>query len=153
VRRRTDLAALVDQVITDQRLQWQARGLTVQREGGPLWAEVDADKLATALANLLSNAIRFSPLGGTVRLLLSLRGGLARVEVCDQGPGIVEADRARIFDPFYRGAHQPADAPRGSGIGLSIVHEVVSAHAGRIALLTSQRGAHFSIELPHATSH
>lgn len=153
VRRKTDLVALVDTVIADQRLQWQARGLTVRREGGPLWAEVDADKLAAAVANLLSNAIRFSPLGDEVRLQLSLQGSLAVLDVCDRGAGVAEADRGRIFDPFYRGAHQPADAPRGSGIGLSIVHEVVSAHAGQIALLASERGAHFRIELPHASSH
>lgn len=151
VRRKTELSALVDRVIADQRLQWQARGLAVRREGGPLWAEVDADKLATAVANLLSNAIRFSPAGGTVRLGLSLHGHLARLDVCDEGPGVAEADRAQVFDPFYRGAHQPDGAPRGSGIGLSIVHEVVSAHAATIALLPSERGAHFRIELPHAT--
>lgn len=153
VRRKTELAALVDQVIEGQRLQWQARGLVVRRDGGPVWAEVDAEKLATALGNLLSNAIRYSPVGGQVMLQVALHGPRARIEVGDAGPGVAEADRPRIFDPFYRGAVQPADAPRGSGIGLSIVHEVVAAHAGRISLLPAQPGAHFRIELPHASSH
>lgn len=151
VRHKTELSALIDRVVADQRLQWQARGLAIRREGGPVWAEVDADKLATAVANLLSNAIRFSPSGGTVRLELALQGDVARLDVCDEGTGIAEADRARVFDPFYRGALQPDGAPRGSGIGLSIVHEVVSAHAATIVLLPSERGAHFRIELPHAT--
>ena len=151
VRRKTELAALVDRVVAGQQLQWQARQLNVQREGGPLWAEVDADKLATAVANLLSNAIRFSPLGGTVRLALSLHGQHARLDVCDDGPGIAETDRDHVFDPFYRGAHQPEGALRGSGIGLSIVHEVLAAHAATVVLLPSERGAHFRIELPHAT--
>lgn len=151
VRRKTELSALIDRVIADQRLQWQARSLVIRREGGPVWAEVDADKLATAVANLLSNAIRFSPAGGTVRLELTLLGDVARLDVRDEGAGIAEADRARVFDPFYRGALQPDGAPRGSGIGLSIVHEVVSAHAATIVLLPSERGAHFRIELPHAT--
>lgn len=151
VRRKSDLAALVDQVVASQRLQWQARGLEVRREGAAVWAEVDADKLGTAIANLLSNAIRFSPAGGAVRLVLSLQGTVARLDVCDDGPGVAEADRARVFDPFYRGAVQPEGASRGSGIGLSIVHEVVAAHAGTIVLVPSDHGAHLRIELPHAS--
>lgn len=152
VRRKTELGALVDRVIADQQLQWQARQLGVQREGGPLWAEVDAEKLSTALANLLSNAIRYSPQRGRIVIALSLRGGHARLEVRDEGPGIAEADREHVFEPFYRGALQPEGVLRGSGIGLSIVQEVVAAHAATIELLPSDRGALFRIELPHATA-
>jgi two-component system sensor histidine kinase GlrK len=151
VRRKTELAALTDRVVTGQQLQWQARQLKVQCEGGPLWAEVDADKLATALANLLSNAIRFSPVGGRIALSLSFHPPLARIDVSDQGPGIAPEDRVRVFEPFYRGTHQPEGALRGSGIGLSIVHEVVAAHAATITLVPAESGAHFRIELPHAT--
>ena len=65
-------------------------------------------------------------------------------------PGVAAADRARVFEPFYRGELQPADAPRGSGIGLSIVHELITAHGGQIELQADGPGAHFHIELPHA---
>lgn len=151
VRRKVELGALLDRVVSEQRLQWQARRLPVQREGGPVWAEVDADKLATALGNLLSNAIRFSPVGAPIHLALALQGDRALIDVVDAGPGIDPADHDRVFEPFYRGRRQPHDAPRGSGIGLSIVQEVVTAHAGTIALRPSTRGTHFRIELPHAT--
>ena len=146
--REVDVAALIRQVIEQQRLQWQRRDLTVVCQGDSLKVEVDADKFATVIANLLTNAIRFSPHGGTVLFTLQrLRKGIA-ITIADQGPGVAEEDRHRIFEPFYRGRHQPENASRGSGVGLSIVQEYVSAHGGRILLIPSAQGACFRIELP-----
>ena len=135
VRRPTDLNALISAQITLQQLQCQARQLTLVVSGAPLQVEVDADQLGVALGNLLSNAIRFSPLGGRIEFTVSKWPGRARIDVTDQGPGVAPADRARVFEPFFRGERQPADAPRGSGIGLSIVQELVRAHDGQIDLL------------------
>ena len=149
VRRATDITALIKDLVSQQRLQWQARQLALQVEGGPVAAEIDADKLGTALGNLLSNAIRFSPLGATIRFSVTRMPGRACIDIVDQGPGVAAADRARIFEPFYRGERQPTDALRGSGIGLSIVHEYITAHGGQIELMDDGRGAHFHIELPH----
>lgn len=149
-RRRCDLAELARQVAESQRLQWQARGLQVSIEGGSLHAEVDAEKFAAVLGNLLANAIRFSPAQGRIHLLLSrLPRGLA-IDISDEGPGVAPADRELIFEPFYRGERQMPDSLRSSGIGLSIVREYVAAHGGHVALLPSAAGAHFRIELPHA---
>lgn len=149
-RERTDLRLLLEQQIEAMRLQWQANDLSVRAEGAPLLMPVDRELMASALGNLLINAIRFSPPGGQIRLLLSSEPGLARIDIIDQGPGVAEADRTRIFEPFYRGQHQPPGAAQGTGIGLSIVHEYIVAHGGRIELLPSAAGAHFRIELPHA---
>ncbi len=149
-RQRTDLTVLLEQQVDSQRLQWQARNLKVRVEGEPLEALVDADKVGTAVANLLSNAIRFSPPDGTVRLLVSRVSGNARIDITDQGPGVARTDRERIFEPFYRGERQPQDMVRGTGIGLSIVQEYIAAHGGRIELVPANEGAHFRIELPHA---
>jgi two-component system sensor histidine kinase GlrK len=150
-RQRIDLRALVERVVEDQRLQAQARQLEVQVAGGPVWAEVDPDKLAVALGNLLSNAIRFSPMGGTIEFAVSRQADAAWVEIADSGPGVAAADRPRVFEPFYRGERQPRDAARGSGIGLSIVHEYVVAHGGLVTLLPEGPGARFRIELPHVS--
>jgi two-component system sensor histidine kinase GlrK len=147
-RGRVELGALLERVVNEQRLQAQARQLRVIVTGGPAWAEVDADKLATALGNLLSNAIRFSPVGGTIDLHLSQHTDMVRLQITDAGPGVAPSDRERVFEPFYRGERQPRDAARGSGIGLSIVHEYIVAHGGRIALLPDGPGARFRIELP-----
>ena len=153
VRRPVELTALIADQIEAQKLQWQARKLNVTVTGWPIQVEVDAEKLGTALGNLLSNAIRFSPLGGRVVFEVSQWPGRARIDVIDQGPGVAAVDRARVFEPFFRGERQPPDAPRGSGIGLSIVQELVRAHDGQIDLLmpdhNSAPGAHFRIELPH----
>jgi two-component system, NtrC family, sensor histidine kinase GlrK len=150
VRRRTDLLALLQASVDLQRLQWQARQLRVTVEGEPVQAEVDADKLGTVVGNLLSNAIRFSPAGADIRLLLNQGPGWVTLDVVDQGSGVAAGDRERLFEPFYRGQNQPEGALRGSGIGLSIVREYVQAHGGRVQFLHDGPGAHFRIELPHA---
>ncbi|MCJ7799106.1 MAG: HAMP domain-containing histidine kinase [Polaromonas sp.] len=148
-RQTLDLLQLLEQQVDAQRLQWRARELSVSVVGESLHMDVDPEKIGTALANLLSNAIRYSPLKGLIRLELSRLPGLARIDIHDQGRGVAPADRERVFEPFYRGERQPTDGVRGSGIGLSIVHEYIAAHGGRIVLLPDQPGAHFRIELPH----
>jgi two-component system, NtrC family, sensor histidine kinase GlrK len=171
VRKPTEMGALVAGLIEEQQLQWRARGVQVQLrcrpegapEGGPITADVDAALLGSAIANLLSNAIRYSPAGTTIVITLSQSGDGLFIDVADQGPGVPPAERERIFEPFFRGQQQPADGLPGTGIGLSIVAEAVAAHGGRVRLLDGdtsasarpvpQRlatGAHFRIELPHA---
>lgn len=153
VRRPVELGALVQRLVAEQQLQWRARGLTIAIEGAPLTAEVDAELLGSAIGNLLINAIRFSPPGGTVTIALAREGALASIEVADQGPGVPAADAAHIFEPFYRGSVQPEGGLPGSGIGLSIVAETVAAHGGRVQLRPAdpaRPGARFRIELPHA---
>ena len=150
-REPTDLLALVEEQIETQRLRWQAHQLSVRAEGPSMVLPVDREKMASAIGNLLSNAIRFSPQGGLVRLVLQDDAGRACLDVIDQGPGVAEADRDRVFEPFYRGERQPTDTVRGTGIGLSIVHEYIGAHGGRVQLLPARHGAHFRIELPHAS--
>lgn len=149
-RKPTDLLQLLEDQADAQRLQWQARDIHVEVSGPHLNLEIDAEKIATVVANLLSNAIRFSPNGGHIRLTVLATPGKACVDVSDEGPGVAPNDRERIFEPFYRGSNQPADAARGSGIGLSIVQEYVAAHGGRVVLLPDHPGAHFRIEFPHA---
>ena len=148
-RQSTDLLALAQAQVDAQHLQWRARELSVTVSGTAQRMEVDPEKIGTALANLLSNAIRFSPQHGHIQLTLSQAPGRVQIEISDQGVGVASADRDRIFEPFYRGERQPTDVVRGSGIGLSIVHEYVAAHGGRIELRAAPTGAHFRIELPH----
>ncbi len=145
-----DLSALLRQAIDSQRLQWQVRGLRVETEGSAPILTGDADKLSVVLGNLLSNAVRFSPDGSTIRFVLEDDGaGGARIHCIDSGPGIAPDDMERVFEPFYQGQRQPPGPRRGNGIGLSIVREYIEAHAGTIQLLPHEGGAHFQIELPH----
>jgi signal transduction histidine kinase len=88
--------------------------------------------LAQAVANLLANAIEFSPPGGTITVTITRRQHEARVEVCDQGPGIPPADREAVFDRFHRLDPSRARSTGGSGIGLALVREIAAAHGGRV---------------------
>lgn len=148
-RRSVDLVALLQKVIDEQRLQWQARDVQVELISEPATGMIDADKLAAALANILSNAVRFSPQGGKIVFMVgATKSGLA-IDCIDQGPGVAPEDVGRIFEPFYQGSRQAAGARNGNGIGLSIVREYVAAHRGTVQLLPRRSGAHFRIELPY----
>lgn len=147
-RTSVDVLALLHQVVDQQRLQWQARGLQVSVRGSALLLLADADKLAVALANILSNAVRFSPEGGCIGIALGARRGVVEIDCVDQGPGVAPADVERIFEPFYQGSRRVAGARNGNGIGLSIVREYVRAHHGTVQLIARPQGAHFRIELP-----
>jgi two-component system sensor histidine kinase GlrK len=148
-RTKVDLIALLQRVVDGQRLQYQARELDVSVSGTPASALVDADKLALALANILSNAVRFSPKGGSIAFVVGSSPEGHSIDCIDQGRGVAPQDAERIFEPFYQGSRQAAGARNGSGIGLSIVREYVVAHHGTVKLLASDVGAHFRIELPH----
>ena len=150
-REPTDLRSLLEAQVEEQRLSWQSRGLEVRVEGDAVTLPLDRKKMSSAVGNLLLNAIRFSPSGGRIVLRLAQDAGGVSIDVIDQGPGVAQADRERIFEPFYRGERQPVDTVRGTGIGLSIVQEYVRAHGGQVRLVGSRPNtSHFRIELPHA---
>ena len=98
--------------------------------------EVDKGQLHRAVGNLLDNAIKFSPQGGTVTVRAYREDeGAVRFEIEDEGPGIPPQDLPRIFDPFYKGKSGKA----GSGLGLAIAKSIIEAHGGRIWAETSPR--------------
>lgn len=146
---RVDLASLIQRIVQRRELHAQSRQVSIAVELGDLAiAVLDEEKLSVVLDNLLSNAIDFSPQGGVVRLLVRRGQAGLRFECIDQGPGIAPEDRQRIFDPFVQG-RQAAPAPRqGSGVGLSIVRELVRRMGGQSGLESAERGAHFFVELP-----
>jgi two-component system, NtrC family, sensor histidine kinase GlrK len=156
VRRPVALHTLLRSLVAEQQLQWRAKGLRVEVQGDEATADVDEALIRTALGNLLANAIRYSPAQRSAGIMLTLQrqGDGVAITVSDQGPGVPAAERERIFEPFYRGAAQPALADGelpGTGIGLSIVAEAVAAHGGTVVLLDDLGpGAHFRLDLPHA---
>jgi two-component system sensor histidine kinase KdpD len=93
-------------------------------------AAVDPVQIDQVLSNLVENAVRHSPRGGTVRVHLAQAGRAVRARVADEGPGIAPEEREKVFDAFYRGKEAPESA--GSGLGLAIAKAIVTAHGGRI---------------------
>jgi signal transduction histidine kinase len=118
----------------------------------PIVVEVDPDRLAQAVGNLISNAIRYTPVGGTVSIEIESDPAAALIHITDTGPGISPEDQAHIFEPFYRG-HTAQRFPQGMGLGLTIAHDLVQAHAGRLAVTsTVGQGSRFTIWLPRTFS-
>jgi signal transduction histidine kinase len=92
--------------------------------------QADADRLLQVLANLLGNAIKFTPRGGDIFIKASVLDGEILVSIADTGPGIPAEQLPRIFAPYWYRRH--AGAPRGTGLGLAIVHGIIAAHGGRV---------------------
>jgi len=117
------------------RLALAARRIQVETQLEAASLHADRNQLETVLDNLLSNAIKFSPEGGHILVHSALVDGAVELWVCDQGSGIAEAERSRIFEPFFQGSHQPDSAIKGSGLGLSIVRETLLDAGGRIEVI------------------
>lgn len=141
------LKELVRRVINDRKLAIVSKNLRIEMNCETVAAYCDEDKIRVVLDNLLSNAVKFSPERGLVSIKLYKERGDAVFEVLDEGPGIPEPEREKIFEAFYRGTETPVAAVKGSGLGLSIVKEYVTLHRGRIEVLEGP-GAHFRIRFP-----
>ncbi|MBI2297173.1 MAG: HAMP domain-containing protein [Betaproteobacteria bacterium] len=145
-----EIRRIIERVAADQRLAIRARGLTLDIAAEDVMLSADSEKLRVVLDNLLSNAAKFSPVGGVIRIAARVDDETLKLDVIDQGPGIPPEDRARIFDPFYQGRHSGAGPVRGTGIGLSVVKEYVFAHGGSVEVVDSRHGAHLRVRLPLA---
>ena len=115
----------------------------------PVTVPGDDARLRQVVGNLVGNAVRHTPPGTPVTISVRAAGGVARVEVADEGPGMDAKTASRVFERFFRA--DPARKRGGSGLGLSIVAAVVAAHGGRTAVETAPgAGATFVVELPLA---
>jgi two-component system, OmpR family, phosphate regulon sensor histidine kinase PhoR len=111
--------------------------------------DVDATRIAQLLGNLISNAVKFTPDGGRVRVEVGTEGAQAVLTVADTGVGIPAADQERIFDRFFRSAVATRQAIPGTGLGLTIARDIVAAHDGTITVDSDEgRGSTFKIWLP-----
>jgi PAS domain S-box-containing protein len=146
-----DVATAVSDVVSGHEAA-AANGhrFVVELEDEPLRAEADPDKLRQVLANLVDNAVKYSPEGGTVTVAARRRDDRVEISVSDQGVGIPEGEQERIFRKFYRadaGGSRPAGG--GTGLGLFIVRGLVQAMGGRIWVRSREgEGASFTFELP-----
>jgi two-component system sensor histidine kinase BaeS len=124
-----DLSDIAGSVVAGFRHRFQERGLELDLQLTAATVEGDPSRLGQVLANLLGNAMKFVPAGGRVSVTTQTHGGMALLEVRDDGPGIPEAEIPRVFDRYYRGSGARAN---GSGIGLSVVAALVEAHGGKV---------------------
>lgn len=146
-----DLREVADDVVTLLDLTAIAKGLTIEvdLEDHPLLVPGDPTELDQLVANLVSNAVKYTPSGGTITLSARRRGDDVEVRVADDGLGIAEEDQARIFRAFYRTENPDALNEPGTGLGLAIVATVVERHGGRLDVASRLgEGTTFTVALP-----
>ncbi len=150
------LDSLVAEAAHVHALAAQSKGLRVTLDAQAAVVEADPEKLRSIVDNLISNAIKFSPPGGTITVRARAQAGEAMIEVIDAGPGVAPEERESIFNLFFRGRARvdggTGGAVKSSGLGLAIARELVEAHGGRIAVVAEGRGGHFRVTLPRRSA-
>ena len=141
-----DLAPLVRDALELYEPIAAERGIRLGAQLSPAQVPGDADQLFQLLINLLDNAVKYSPAGHEVVVSLLMEGGGARLEVADQGSGILPQDRERVFDRFHR-LEKHRGSP-GTGLGLSLVRAIVLRHRGQIRLDDNHPGLKVVVWLP-----
>ncbi len=145
--RTVDLTALLADCLADHRDDAAAAGVALRADAEMRAASLDPDLLRRAIGNLLENAIRHTPPGGTVRVHAAPTDAGLRITVEDTGEGVAPELRTTLFEPFVTGRAE------GTGLGLAIARELVAAQGGRLSLLDAGgagRGTVFAIELPES---
>lgn len=145
-----DVATLITEASADFRTTAETNGLRIDSVAIPgLWVTADATALRQAIANLLANAIRHAPSGSAIRLAAGSEGGWVWTAVEDHGPGIAHEDQAHVWQRFWRGDRRRAREEGRSGLGLSIVRQIVARHHGRVQLVSELgKGSTFVLWFP-----
>lgn len=131
--------------------QWEAKQIEMSVETEPVELAADEDLMSQVWVNLLHNAVKFTPAGGRIGVVLTCGEGSAVVRITDNGPGIPEEDQARIFERFFKSDRSRNRSSGGSGLGLSIAHKIVELHHGSISVQSRPgEGADFTVVLPAA---
>ena len=148
-RQRVDMKTVIEHVIEDHKVTLLSRKLDLHVSLQPVSLDGDAEKLRILVDNLISNAIKYSPDGSPLWIILSTLGNNAIIEVEDSGSGIPVAEHERVFEAFYQGAPATSGHVHGTGLGLSIAREYAQVHGGNIYVVNSSKvGAHFHVVLP-----
>lgn len=153
VSRRDDAVTVSINAIVAEALELTAaqraeRKLRTKVEGADVLLRGEPNDLLRLVRNIIENAASHSPEGGLISARWRVEGALLHLDVADDGEGVSEQLRAKIFEPFFRA---PPSQPRpGAGLGLGIAREIARAHGGDVTLLASEKGALFRISLPIA---
>ena len=146
---------ILDNVLADHKATVLAKNITVNINCEDWEYLADEEQFRVVIDNLLSNAVKFTPENGEIGIQFVKRGDELVLEVTDSGPGIDEADKDNVFEAFYQGKQPEKGVIQGSGLGLMIVKEFVSAHGGSIAVVNGEndQGLHVQIRFPLEENH
>ena len=145
----TDLSALIKLVIHDMNYWFEEKQITVCVELEENITElIDEEKINQAFGNLLNNAIKYSDENKNINIRLFKESGNTVLEIEDEGIGIPEDEQSRIFEKFYRVGQKETESISGTGLGLTVVKEIVEAHKGKIIIDSKPgKGSKFSVIL------
>jgi len=144
-----EIGGVINTVVDNHRLEVVTKKLKVRTSLKKVILLADREKVRMAVDNIVSNAVKYSPVGGRIGIRVSRRAEQVVVDIMDEGPGIPNDERERIFEPFFQGKTPTGRHIRGTGIGLSVVQECVEAHGGKIGVrVRPTGGSHFRITLP-----
>jgi hypothetical protein len=148
--RRADLAEIAAYAVEEMRPEAERKTISLALAADPVPpADVDQTRVAQMLGNLISNAVKFTPDGGSVEVRLGLEDDQAVLAVADTGVGIPAADQEQVFERFFRTAIAKRQVIPGTGLGLTITKEIVEAHGGTITVESHEsRGTTFRVRLP-----
>jgi two-component system, OmpR family, sensor histidine kinase ResE len=153
-RASVDLVALLNGIVEKFTPQARQGNVNIHVEASPLPAVIgDGDRLAQVFTNLVDNALKFTPSGGSITLRARQEGSVILVEVADSGAGISPEAIAHIFDRFFQADPSRSGGQKhGAGLGLAIVKEIVAAHGGKISVRSEPgTGSTFTVTLPQTT--
>jgi two-component system sensor histidine kinase GlrK len=148
---KVDLADITRSAIDAHKLDAAGRSVTLALDVRPAPLLGDAEKLHIVVDNLVSNAVKYSPEGSTVRAAVRPGDRHVVLEVADEGHGVADADRHKVFDWFFQAERPSGARVKGSGLGLAIAREFVLAHGGTIEALEGP-GGRFRVRLPQVAS-
>ena len=143
------LRPVVKQVLENQQLTLLSQRVRLDVQVEDVTLVADRSKIRLILENLVSNAVKYSPKGGTIHIKAATSTNSIVIDVADNGPGIAKEERDHVFEAFYTGRAAKTTAVKGTGIGLSVVLEFVAAHGGTVQIVDGEYpGAHFRISMP-----
>ena len=144
-----ELSELLKRILLNFENEFQTKKIAIAYTESEIWVEADRDKISQVLVNLISNALKYTPQGGNVRIEANETPDEVTISVSDTGIGIAESDLPYIFERFYRTDKSRSRETGGSGIGLTIANSIIQAHGGKIFVKSeTNRGSTFTVLLP-----
>jgi two-component system sensor histidine kinase GlrK len=150
IKHQTNLSSILNVVLQDQNLAIMNKNLNIDLACSELMIDCDEQKVRIIIDNILSNAVKFSPLGGRIKIWTNKVDDSVQLDIMDTGSGIDKIDQEKVFEPFYQGRRRPESHVKGTGLGLSIAREYALSHGGNVDLMQQKigAGAHFRLTLP-----
>ncbi|MFZ2168410.1 MAG: HAMP domain-containing sensor histidine kinase, partial [Methylococcaceae bacterium] len=151
-KKTVNMKVLLESVIEDFQTRLQAKSISLKKLVRPVEIPGIQEQLRNIIEQLMSNAVKYSPEGGEIRIMLRESGMQMEMEIEDEGPGIDLEERAHVFEPFFRGKTAQCNGRvEGPGLGLAIVKEYVANHQGKVNIIDSrqdQQGARIRVQIP-----